>query len=103
MTSTADIGTVGSTITFNCSSDLDPVRIEWYRDNSLLSQTNSTTSSGTVDLELISTDDEGAVYTCSAIGRHGSQERSMMLEVKGMKVCVILDGYNIGSSKLIFL
>jgi hypothetical protein len=92
MTSTADIGTVGSMITFNCSSDLDPMRIEWYRDNSLLSQTNSTL--GTVVLELISTDDEGAVYTCSAIGRHGSQERSTILEVKGMKVCVILDGYD---------
>ena len=91
MTSTADIGTVGSTITFNCSSDLDPVRIEWYRDDSLLSQTNST--SGTVTLGLISTDDEGAVYTCSAIGRHGSQERNKTLEVKGIitKVCMILD------------
>ena len=81
MTSTADIGTVGRTITFNCSSDLDPVRIEWYRDDRLLSQTNSI--SGTVVLGLISTDDEGAVYTCRVIGRHGSQERNKILEVKG--------------------
>ena len=95
MTSTADIGTVGRTITFNCSSDLDPVRIEWYRDNRILSQTNAT--SGTVVLGLISTDDEGAVFTCSAIGRHGSQERNKTLQVQGiiMKVCATPDGNNI--------
>ena len=94
MTSTADIGTVGRTIIFNCSSDLDPVRIEWYRDDRLLSQTNST--SGTVVLDLISTDDEGAVYTCSAIGHHGSQEKNKTLRVQGiiMKVCMTPDGNN---------
>ena len=94
MNSTADTGTVGSMIIFNCSSDLDPVRIEWYRDDRLLSQTNST--SGIVVLGLISTDDEGAVFTCSAIGRHGSQERNKTLQVQGivMKVCVMPDGNN---------
>ena len=95
MTSTADIGTVGRTITFNCFSDLDPVRIEWYRDDRLLSQTNSI--SGTVVLGLISTDDEGAVYTCRAIdGHHGSQEKNKILRVQGiiMKVCATPDGNN---------
>ena len=80
MTSSATIGTVGSSITFSCSSDLDPVRIEWYRDNTLLSQRYSNSSS--VILGKISTDDEGAVYTCSAIG-YGSQERTKTLNVKG--------------------
>ena len=37
MTSSATIATVGSSITFSCSSDLDPVRIEWYQNNTLLS------------------------------------------------------------------
>ena len=81
MTSTSDIGTVGSTVTFDCSSDLHPTRIEWYRDSTLLSQTSA--SSGTVTLGLISTDDEGAVYTCSAIGSYGSQERTKTLHVQG--------------------
>lgn len=81
MTSSATIGTIGSTITFSCSSDLDPVRIEWYRDNRLLSQTNST--NGSITLGLISTDDEGAVYTCSAIGGNRSQTRYKTLNVQG--------------------
>ena len=80
MTSSATVGTVGSSITFSCSSDLDPVRIEWYRDNTLLSQRYSNSSS--VILGKISTDDEGTVYTCSAIG-YGSQERTKTLNVKG--------------------
>ena len=79
--SDTDTGTVGNRITFNCSSDLDPLRIEWYRENTLLSRVNTTSS--TITLNLISTDDEGAVYTCSAIGRHGSQERNKTLNVKG--------------------
>ena len=82
MTSSTDIGTVGSTIKFDCTSDLDPIRIEWFRNNELLSQTYET--SGNVTLDLISTDDEGVVYTCSAIGRHGSQERNKTLSVKGI-------------------
>ena len=82
MTSSATIGIVGSLITFSCSSDLDPVRIEWYRNNTLLSQRYATSDS--ITLGLISTDDEGAVYTCSAIGHYGSQERNKTLNVKGI-------------------
>ena len=81
LTSDTDTGTVGNRITFSCSSDLDPLRIEWYRENTLLSRTNTTSS--TITLGLISTDDEGAVYTCNAVGRHGSQERNKTLNVKG--------------------
>lgn len=81
MSSSANIGTVGSFITFSCSSDLDPVRIEWYRNNTLLSQRYTT--SGSVTLGPISTDDEGAVFTCSAIGNYGSQERNKTLQVQG--------------------
>ena len=81
MTSSAVIGTVGCSITYSCFSDLAPTRIEWYRDNILLSQNYST--SGSVTLGLISTDDEGAVYTCSAISYHGSQERNKTLSVRG--------------------
>ena len=88
MTSSATIGTVGSSITFSCSSDLDPVRIEWYRNSALLSRRYAT--SGSVTLGLISTDDEGAVYTCSAVGHHGSQERNKTLHVKGTKSCLLL-------------
>ena len=81
MTASADVGFVGSTITFSCSSDLDPVRVEWYRDSVLLSQTPGMLGNATVD--LISTDDEGAVYTCSVIGHHSSQERYITLKVEG--------------------
>lgn len=82
MTSSAVTGTVGSSITFSCSSDLAPSRIDWYKDNTLLSRTYS--NSGSVTLGRISTDDEGAVYTCAAIGYHGSQERNKTLNVKGI-------------------
>ena len=82
LTSDTDTGTVGSRITFSCSSDLDPLRIEWYRESTLLSRANA--SSSTITLDLISTDDEGAVYTCNAVGRHGSQERNKTLNVKGI-------------------
>ena len=88
MTSTSDVGTVGSTVTFDCSSDLHPIRIEWYRDNALLSQTSA--SSGAVTLDLISTDDEGAVYTCSAIGGYGSQKRNKTLHLNGNTVFYFL-------------
>jgi hypothetical protein len=88
MTSSVNIGTVGSSITFSCSSDLDPVRIEWYRNNAFLSQTYATSSS--VTLGQISTDDEGAVYTCNAVGQHGSQERNKTLQVKGKRVTLFI-------------
>ena len=90
MTSSAVVSTVGSSIIYTCSSDLYPIRIEWYRNNVLLSQTYST--SGTATLGLISTDDEGAMYTCSSIGYHGSQERNKTLSVKG--VMLYYDYYN---------
>ena len=89
MTASAGVAVVGSTITFSCSSDLYPVRVEWYRDSVLLSQTPAT--SGDITLDLISTDDEGAVYTCNAIGNHGSQERNMTLNVEGKRYSAMTD------------
>ena len=89
MTASAGVAVVGSTITFSCSSDLYPVRVEWYRDSVLLSQTPAT--SGDITLDLISTDDEGAVYTCNAIGHHGSQERNMTLNVEGKRYSAMTD------------
>ena len=57
--------------------------IEWYRNNTLLSRRYATSDS--ITLGLISTDDEGAVYTCSAVGHDGSsQERNKILQVKGI-------------------
>ena len=41
MTASADVAVVGSTITFSCSSDLSLVRVEWYRNSALLSQTSA--------------------------------------------------------------
>ena len=81
MSASSDVGVVGSTIIFTCSSDLDPVRVEWYRKSTLLTQTSATT--GEVTIETISTYDEGAVYTCSAVSQHGSQERNVTLNVTG--------------------
>ena len=81
MSASDTIGTVGSEITFNCSSDLHPVRVEWYRDSALLSQTNKT--SGNVTIDIVSTDDEGTIYTCNAVGHRGSQERNITLNVQG--------------------
>ena len=88
MSASTDYATVGRTLTLNCSSDLYPVRIEWYRDNSLLSQTSTT--SGNVTLDVISTDHQGAVYICNAVGSRKSQERNMTLSVKGKKISLIL-------------
>ena len=90
MSASTDYATVGSGITLSCSSDLYPVRIELYRDNSLLSQTSNT--SGDVAINVISTDDEGAVYTCNAIGSRKSQERNMTLSVQGRKMLLQLEG-----------
>ena len=84
MTASADVAVVGSTITFSCSSDLSLVRVEWYRNSALLSQTSAV--SADVTLDLISTDDEGAVYTCSVVGHYGSQEGNITLNVEG-KTC----------------
>ena len=39
-----------------------------------------------ITLDLISTDDEGAVYTCSVVGHYGSQEGNITLNVEG-KTC----------------
>ena len=43
MSVNTDYTTIGSKITFICSSDLYPVRLEWYRDNSLLLKTSYAT------------------------------------------------------------
>ena len=83
MTATSNIGNVSDTISLSCSSDLRPLRIKWYKDNTLLSQTYG--SSGTVTTGIISTDDQGAVYTCSAISHYGSQEENVTLNVEGTK------------------
>ena len=83
MSASDTIGTVGSEITFNCSSDLHPVRVEWYRDSVLLSQTSGNET--TITIDVVSTDDEGAVYTCNAVGHRGSQERNITLNVQGKR------------------
>ena len=95
MSASTDYATVSSGITLSCSSDLYPVRIEWYRDNSLLSQTSTT--SGDVAIDVISTDDEGAVYTCNAIGSRKSQERNMTLSVQGKKTYSNFEGGGVES------
>ena len=43
MSVNTDYATIGSKITFICSSDLYPVRLEWYRDNSLQLKTSNAT------------------------------------------------------------
>ena len=89
--SSSDIGTVGDTITFDCSSDLHPIRITLYRDGAYLSQ--SSEDSEAVTLDLISTDDEGAVYTCKASSHRGSQERNKILHVEGIQqFCITIGG-----------
>ena len=82
MTSSTIIGTVGSSVTYSCFSDLYPDRIEWYKNGALLSQTSSTSNTMTID--PITIDDEGAVYTCSAISYRKSPERNKTLNVKGI-------------------
>lgn len=77
------IGEVGGTVTFNCSSDLFLSRIEWYRDDTPLSQTNG--SNGYVTVDVITTDDRGAEYSCKAVGCPESQalEKNITFSVKG--------------------
>ena len=77
----AYIGEVGRTITFNCSSDLFPSRIEWYRDGLLLSQTNG--SSGYATIDVISTDDHKVEYSCKAASYLESQEKNFTFNVEG--------------------
>ena len=70
---------VSNSARFQCSSDLDVLQIQWYRDgNRVLVST-----SDDITLDPISTDDNGANYTCRVTSPYGDQERSVVLDVKG--------------------
>lgn len=84
LNSSTDTVIVGSSITFNCSTDLNPISIEWYRGDFFISQEDSdTTSELTVD--RISTEDHGIVYTCKTVFNNGFQTRDIDLSVEGIK------------------
>ena len=74
------IGELGSTVTFNCSSDLFPLRIEWHKNGSFLSFMNGGYATLMV---VISTDDHKAEYTCKDVSYLDSQEKSFTINVKG--------------------
>ena len=72
---------IGRSTSFSCSSDLSPTRVQWYRNGSLI--TNSYGSQGRVNLGTITTDDQGALYTCKTVSHYGSQERNITVNVQG--------------------
>ena len=73
--------TVSKTTTFECSSDLDVLQIQWFRDGLLVH--SSTDDESEITLDPISTDHNGANYTCRVTSPYGDQQRSVVLEVEG--------------------
>ena len=71
---------VGQSVTCNCTSDLDPLFMEWYfQGNGSVLQRSRT--SITIP---VTTDDEGSVYTCRATSSCGTQQKIMILNTTGM-------------------
>ena len=77
------VGEISRTVTFNCSSDLFPLRIGWYKDGTLLSHTNDSSGYATHMVDVISTDDHKAEYTCIAVNYLDSQKKNITINVEG--------------------
>ena len=73
---------VGESVECNCSSDLDPISIEWYQGSTVIQQIfDNTSASITIP---VTTDSEGSVYTCLATSSCGTQEKTVTVNTIGM-------------------
>ena len=73
---------VGESVECSCSSDLDPISIEWYQGNTSLQQRSDNT--GTNITIPVTTDSEGSVYTCLVESSCGTQQKTVTLNTTGV-------------------
>ena len=74
---------VGQSVSIDCTSDLNPNNITWYKEDGTVVQRTSYGSSNRMRLNPVSTNDEGRVYRCEANSQFGSQERSITISTYG--------------------
>ena len=75
---------VGQSVRCYCTSDLDPLFMEWYfqeNNGSVLQRSDNTRTSITIP---VTTDSEGSVYTCLATSSCGTQQKMVTLNTTGM-------------------
>ena len=87
---------VGSTVKFDCSSDLDPQSITWYRNGLPVASVNG--SSKEVTIDPVSTDDQDALYSCTVISPYGSQEQNKTLSVIGWYLSCSVSYLGVGNN-----
>ena len=78
---------IGQSVTFRCTSDLDPTGIDWYRSDTLVATSNSQIET---TLNPVSTNDEGMEYKCKARSPYGTQERSFILHTRGIYISCMM-------------
>ena len=84
---------VGECVECNCSSDLDPISIEWYQGSTGIQQMSDNTSASiTIP---VTTDDEGSIYTCLVTSSCGTQKKTLTINTKGK--IINISHYGIGS------
>ena len=81
---------VGENVVCSCSSDLDPISIEWYHGNTSLQQRSYYRR--TIITIPVTTDGEGSVHTCLVTSSYGTQEKTLTVNTTGMIInsCFIL-------------
>ena len=72
---------VGQYVRCSCTGYLDPISIEWYQGNTSLEQSFVNTSSITIP---VTTDNEGAVYTCLMTSFWSTHQEMFILNTTGM-------------------
>ena len=73
---------VGENVECSCSSDLDPISIEWYQRNTSVQQSSDSTRTNiTIP---VTADTKGLVYRCLMTSSCGTQQKMMMLNAKGV-------------------
>ena len=78
------MGNLSDRVTFDCSSDLFPFEIVWYRDNVQLPQAED--SSNGHAMINISTKHHGAEYICIAYSSLEQQELKFYINVAGTRM-----------------
>ena len=75
---------VSSTVTLSCTSDLEPVIIEWLYSDIVVS--NSSSSVAELTFDPVSDDLHGRVYICRVTSPYGVQLGSTTISVLGMRI-----------------
>jgi len=80
---------VGQVIKCTCSSDLQPITIEWYKQDQSdpfcshnITQYNQNFNGTSYALVKASTEDQGKLLTCIANTLYGSQNKSLIMDVQ---------------------